>query len=326
MFYNIRHLTRFRYSASVRESVMELRMQPRSEGAQRCLGFELNVTPRARVSLYRDHLGNFVHHFDVPGPHRQLTITAEASVDVAPVAPLPEQLGVEAWQAIDHDIAERDFWEFLAPSHFAHSTPALEDFARELAMPEAAEARAADPLRLLLELNSALYRAIEYVPKSTRVDSPIDDALATRRGVCQDYAHIAIALVRRMGIPCRYVSGYLFHRKNAAARSAEGATHAWVEAYFPETGWRGFDPTNNIVVGDEHVRTAIGRDYADVPPTRGLFKGDAGSELTVAVRVSPSDRPPPPETELAPEDWSSALPPERPENSAAEAEQQQQQQ
>ncbi len=323
MFYNIRHLTRFRYSSAVRESVMELRMQPRSEGPQRCLGFEVNVTPRARVALYRDHLGNFVHHFDVPGPHRQLTITAEASVDVAPINPPPESLPADAWQILERDIAERDFWEFLAPSHFAQSTPALQAFARDLALPAGAEVRAHNPLRLLLDLNSALYRAIEYAPKSTRVDSPIDEALLSRRGVCQDYAHIAIALVRGIGIPCRYVSGYLFHRKNAGTRSAEGATHAWIEAFLPVAGWTGFDPTNNMVAGDEHVRTAIGRDYADVPPTRGVFKGDASSELTVAVRVSPSDRPPPPETELAPEDWSAALPPDRIEDAAAEAQQQQ---
>jgi len=118
------------------------------------------------------------------------------------------------------------------------------------------------------------------------------------------------------------VSGYLFHRKNTT-RSAEGATHAWVEAYLPVLGWIGFDPTNNIAAGDTHVRTAVGRDYADVPPTRGVFKGDASSELTVAVRVSPSDRPPPPEAESAPEDWSQAL---SGDSDSAQAAQEQQQQ
>jgi transglutaminase-like putative cysteine protease len=324
VFYNIRHLTRFRYAAQVRESLMELRMHPRSEGPQRCMGFEVNVTPRARLQSYRDYLGNVVHHFDVPGPHRQLTITAEAMVDVEAIPVLPMRLDCGAWDQLEADIAERDFWEMLAPSKFARWSSAIEEFAAELKLPLDGEARARDPLELLLNLNSAVYRAIEYVPKSTRVDSPLDDALRNRQGVCQDYAHITIALVRRLGIPCRYVSGYLFHRADAKTRSTEGATHAWIEAYLPGVGWVGFDPTNNIQASDTHVRTAVGRDYADVPPTRGVFKGDASSELTVAVRVSPSDKPPPPEVELAPEDWSQALPPEEPADEAQAAQQQQQ--
>ncbi len=326
MFYSIRHLTRFRYAAPVRESLMELRMHPRSEGAQRCLGFEVNVTPRARLQSYRDYLGNVVHHFDVPGPHRQLTITAEAMVDVEATPTLPPRLDGDAWRQLEADIAARDFWEMLAPSQFAQWGSAIEAFADELKLPAHGGTRERDPLELLLDLNSAIYNAIEYVPKSTRVDSPVDDALRSRCGVCQDYAHIAIALVRRSGIPCRYVSGYLFHRADAKTRSTRGATHAWIEAYLPGIGWTGFDPTNNILAGDTHVRTAVGRDYADVPPTRGVFKGDASSELTVAVRVSPSDKPPPPEVELAPEDWSKALPPETADDSQIAAQQQQQQQ
>lgn len=322
MFYNIRHLTRFRYSSAVRESLMELRMHPRSEGPQRCMGFEVNVTPRARLQSYRDYMGNVVHHFDVPGPHRQLTVTAEAMVDVEAIPVLPMRLDFGAWEQLDADIAERDFWEMLAPSKFAQWTPAIEQFAAELNLPANCEARASDPLELLLNLNTAVYRAIEYVPKSTRVDSPVDDALHNRKGVCQDYAHITIALVRRLGIPCRYVSGYLFHRADAKTRSTEGATHAWIEAYLPGVGWAGFDPTNNIVASDTHVRTAVGRDYADVPPTRGVFKGDATSELTVAVRVSPSDKPPPPEVEMAPEDWSKSLPQETAEEAQAAQQQQ----
>jgi transglutaminase-like putative cysteine protease len=322
MFYNIRHLTRFRYSSAVRESLMELRMHPRSEGPQRCMGFEVNVTPRARLQSYRDYLGNVVHHFDVPGQHRQLTITAEAMVDVETIPALPMRLDFGAWEQLDADIAERDFWEMLAPSKFAQWTPAIEEFAAELKLPSNDESRERDPLELLLDLNTAVYRAIEYVPKSTRVDSPVDDALRNRKGVCQDYAHIAIALVRRLGIPCRYVSGYLFHRADKKTRSSEGATHAWIEAYLPGIGWAGFDPTNNILASDAHVRTAVGRDYTDVPPTRGVFKGDATSELTVAVRVSPSDKPPPPEVELAPEDWSQALPQEIAEEAQAAQQQQ----
>ena len=327
MFYSIRHLTTVRYSAPVSESVMELRMHPRSEGAQRCLNFQVTVMPRAGVRSYRDYLGNVVHHFDVPSAHRQLTIVAETMVDVAEQPELPASLGADAWERLDAHIAARDFWEMLAPSQFSQWTAGLENFANELAMPTGAEKRGRDPLELLLGLNTAIYLAIAYVPKSTRVDSPVDDALRSRQGVCQDYSHIMIALVRRLGIPCRYVSGYLFHRKEGRTRSSEGATHAWVEAYLPDLGWIGLDPTNDVIAGETHVRTAVGRDYADVPPTRGVFKGGATSDLTVAVRVAPSDKPPPPETAMESEDWSSVLQNERVENEAeaAIAEQQQQQ-
>jgi transglutaminase-like putative cysteine protease len=119
-----------------------------------------------------------------------------------------------------------------------------------------------------------------------RVDSPIDHALESRQGVCQNFAHIMIGLTRRIGIPCRYVSGYLFHKAGDKTRSAEGATHAWVETLLPGLGSVGLDPTNNVLADDRHVRTAVGRDYADVPPTKGVLKGSADSQLLVAVQVA----------------------------------------
>ena len=146
-------------------------------------------------------------------------------------------------------------------------------------------------MTLLREINGALHDAFDYAPQTTKVDSLIDDALRTRKGVCQDFAHIMIALVRALGIPCRYVSGYLFHRLETQDRSAQDATHAWVEALLPGLGWVGFDPTNNLLACERHIRTAIGRDYADVPPTRGIFKGEAESDLSVAVQVKPFEGP-----------------------------------
>jgi transglutaminase-like putative cysteine protease len=308
MYYSIRHLTKFRYSEYVSESLMEARMQPRSDGPQRCLTFQLMVHPRARVQFYRDYLGNTVHHFDVPGRHKQLSIVADALVDVQPTPTLPQSLGEAAWDELDQMIAAGDYIEMLMPSHFGQSSERLEQFAREIGVDSRQTARRRDPLHLVLDLNAALCSKIAYVPKSTRVDSPIDDALESRQGVCQDFAHIMIGLARRIGIPCRYVSGYLFHRAGDKTRSAEGATHAWVETLLPGLGWVGLDPTNDVLASERHVRTAVGRDYADVPPTRGTFKGSADSQLLVAVRVAPSDAPPPLESELgAGDDWASAL-------------------
>ncbi|HJQ31117.1 MAG TPA: transglutaminase family protein [Pyrinomonadaceae bacterium] len=286
MHLSISHVTKFRYSAPITESVMELRMQPLSEGPQRCLKFDVSLRPSARVSSYRDHLGNSVQHFDIPGRHTQLVITAKSLVESLPREETPEALGAEAWDELDALVAEGDYWDMLMPSHFARPTEALDVFARELDV-----RRREDPLTVLRELNTAIYNAFDYVPQSTSADSPIDVALGARKGVCQDYSHILIALARSLRVPCRYVSGYLFHRVEYNDRSAQDATHAWVEALLPGLGWVGFDPTNNLLAGERHIRAAVGRDYADVPPTRGVFKGAAESELSVAVQVKPAGEP-----------------------------------
>jgi transglutaminase-like putative cysteine protease len=320
MFYSIRHVTKFRYSNAVRESVMEVRMQPRTEGSQRTLAFALSVSPKARVFSYRDYLGNMVHHFDVPGNHSKLLIVAESLVDSQSAVLAPEQLTREAWDDLDQLVGEGDHQEMLAASQFAGPTPLLKELSDSLDV-----RRRDDPLTLLRQINSGVYEWFDYEPKSTQVDSPIDHALAVRKGVCQDFAHVMISLVRQAGIPCRYVSGYLFHSSVDNDRSVDGATHAWVEALLPNLGWVGFDPTNNLAVGGRHIRTAIGRDYADVPPTKGVYKGGAESELSVAVRVALSDSMPPPEEELvASNDWSTFL--EKEEEPAAHQQQQQQQQ
>ena len=286
MLCSIDHVTKFRYSAPITESVMEVRMRPRSDDRQRCLSFDLGLRPQARTSNYQDHLGNVVHHFDIPGQHTQLVITARALVETLPSEDPPASLNPSAWGALDRLVADGDYWDMLMPSHYARPTELLHALARELR----AERRD-DPLTVLREINTAIYDAFAYEPQSTRVDSPIDDALGTRKGVCQDYTHIFIALARGMRVPCRYVSGYLFHRVEYNDRSAQDATHAWVEALLPELGWVGFDPTNNLVAGERHVRVAVGRDYRDVPPTRGVFKGAADSEISVAVQVKPAEEP-----------------------------------
>lgn len=318
MFYTIRHVTRFRYSVPVSESVMEVRMQPRGDAGQRCRTFQLTTSPRASVSSHRDYLGNTVHHFDVPGRHSALTVTAEALVEVQPPAPLPESLAPADWDALDALVREQDHWDMLMPSHFARPSRALADLSGELGL-----RRREDPLSTLWELNLQLYRSFDYAPDTTHVHSPIEDALQARRGVCQDFAHIMIALVRDLGIPCRYVSGYLFHRREDHDRSEEDASHAWVEALLPGLGWVGFDPTNNLLAGERHIRAAVGRDYADVPPTRGVYKGNASSDLDVAVRVTPSDAPAEEEVELPPLGWQ---PPEPDGSEQFDFQQQQQQQ
>lgn len=312
MYYTIRHVTRFRYSTPITQSVMEVRLQPRTEGSQRCLDFKLNVTPQTRTLSYQDYLGNVIHHFDIPGQHRLLSIIAESQVEIRTPPELPPGLPAGVWDELD-----KTHYDWLLPSHFTHPTPLLHDVAGELSALE----RRDDPLTMLHELTSQIYKVFDYEPDSTRVDSPINDALQQRKGVCQDFTHIMLAIVRPLGIPARYVSGYILPRNGV--RSTPGASHAWMEALLPGLGWIGFDPTNNLITTDRHIRVAIGRDYADVPPTRGVYKGKAETELNVAVRVatldeSPVDIPP------IPTQWVKELDAEQTLDEAIAAQQQQQ--
>ena len=316
--YVIRHTSRFAYSAPISESMMELRMQPRGDERQRCLRFELTTQPRARVFAYQDSRGNVVHHFDIPGRHSRLWITADAIVDVSPTPLIPDSLPDATWDSLDALAASGEHWLSLQPSYFARETPLLLELAAELECQ-----RNADPLTLMRRLTSQLFHTFTYAQSETQVDSPIDDALRARGGVCQDLAHIMIALARRIGIPCRYVSGYLSTSSECQDRSTEGATHAWAEAYLPELGWVGFDPTNDLLALDRHIRAAVGRDYSDVPPTRGVFRGEAGSELSVLVTVSLADSPMRPDSVMPMTTW---VAPPTPEQDAADDAQQQQEQ
>lgn len=312
MYFAVKHETVFRYSQPISESVTEVYMQPRSEGIQRCLRFKLTTFPRARVFEHTDLNGNAVHFFDIPTQHDRLTIGAESVVELVAPPPLPSALESGAWEILDRAMSQGEYWDFLTPSPRTHSEMSLKDFAGELDI-----RRRSDPLTMLRDIMTTIYETIDYTPNSTEVDSPIDLVLEQRKGVCQDYAHVMIALVRELGIPCRYVSGYLYY--HADDRSTPDATHAWAEAYLPQIGWIGLDPTNNIIAGERHIRVAVGRDYDDVPPTRGVFKGIAESELGVEVRVTPTESPFTVETLVPVSGW-------QPENDEQRPQQQQQQQ
>lgn len=317
MYYAVTHLTIYNYSTPINDSVMEVRMQPRSEGNQRCVRFTLDVSPSTKVFNHKDYLGNTIHTFDIPVTHTKLAIKSEAVVEVRDADEIPESLPESAWDELDQIAHNREFYDMLQPGKYAHPTALLHDFADEIKL-----GRNSDPLTLLRRLNSAIYDHFDYVQHVTRVDSSIDVALTSRRGVCQDFTHIMLTLVRSVGIPARYVSGYLYHREDATDRSDEDASHAWLEAWLPELGWVGFDPTNNIVVNDRHIRVSIANDYASASPSRGVFRGDAETALEVRVKVSKLDELPVEEVELSPE---IVMPHYEIEQSAREQQQQQQQ-
>jgi transglutaminase-like putative cysteine protease len=283
MLLEIRHVTRYHYESSVRESVMELRMQPQKSIRQRLISFEMELEPRAQLFSYIDPFGNAVHHFDVPQPHDELTIVARACVETQAPPEVPLSVDLGEWDRLKSAFTQSECYEFLQPHGYAVKTPALADFmaAKGLDTP-----RLRDPLTCLRELSQTIYDSFGYQPGVTHADSPIDLALASGGGVCQDFAHIMIAICRDWGLPARYVSGYLFTDRQNGDRSDPDATHAWVEVFLPSQRWIGFDPTNNTLAGERHVAVAVGRDYTDVPPSRGVYKGDTESHLAVDVSVT----------------------------------------
>jgi transglutaminase-like putative cysteine protease len=278
----IRHVTQYRYAFPVRESVMEVWMQPQKSARQRLVSFDLDLDPAAQVFSYPDSFGNAVYHFDVPQPHDSLTITARSAVETQPPPPMPEHLDIGEWDRLRSEFLQGECFDDLRPHGFARESAALHRFMTEHAIDGL---RARDPLTALRALNQTIYDSFGYEAGVTRADSPIDDVLKAKKGVCQDFAHVMIAICRSWGVPARYVSGYLFTDRKHGDRSDPDATHAWVEVFLPSLRWIGFDPTNNTPATERHVACAVGRDYSDVPPSRGVYKGEAESQLAVGVSV-----------------------------------------
>src|SRR5690606_26156695 len=261
---------------------MEVWMQPQKGARQRLISFDLDVDPAAQLFSYADTFGNAIYHFDVPQPHDRLTIVARSAVETQAPAPLPEMLDMGEWDRLRSDFVRGENFDFLHRHGFAVTTDALKAFIADHGIETL---RARDPLTAMRELSRIIYESLAYEPGVTTANSPIDVALVAGRGVCQDFAHIMIAICRAWGLPARYVSGYLFTDREGGDRSDPDATHAWAEVFLPSLRWVGFDPTNNVLAGERHVAAAVGRDYDDVPPSRGVYKGDAESDLAVAVRV-----------------------------------------
>ncbi len=278
MRYEIEHVSRYRYTAPVRRCVMSLCLRPRDDRGQRLLHFEIKTAPPASLSYETDAFGNTKHVLNVHREHEVLEVTTHCTVETAPAAALPGSLGADAWEAVRSWGQSLTHWDFMHASAVARPSAALTAFMERLAI-----APAGDPLVSLLRLSDTLSDSFEYVPGVTSAVSPIEHILETGRGVCQDYAHVMIAIVRSWGLPARYVSGYMY----VTDQAPETATHAWVECRLPDLGWVGFDPTNRRLADARYVRIAVGRDYQDVAPTRGVLLGGGESELEVDVRMQP---------------------------------------
>jgi transglutaminase-like putative cysteine protease len=280
MIFRIRHQTRFLYDEPAYESHNELRLTPRDSAGQRCLDFRLHVDPPAAVLAYEDGFRNRVHSISVHPPHQELAIRAESIVERLP--PRADRARhVTFGEFLEEDEARsREHYEFLHPSVHVPFSDRLRKFFW-LSRPSPTERVAEYTARIV----SLVRDQFEYEMGRTDVHSTVDDVLTAGGGVCQDFAHLTIGLLRLAGVPARYVSGYLAPQIAPGATEPppirEQASHAWIEALLPETGWTGFDPTHCGRTHDHHVRVAVGRDYADVPPLRGVYRSPGSRQRMV---------------------------------------------
>ena len=280
--YEIRHVSRYKYAFPARECVMLLCLKPISNGGQRLVHFNIETQPPGSLSVEADPFGNTRHVLSVHPEHESLEIVAQSTVSPAPFKPLPAGLGTEAWNEIDASRDALPHWDYVHASEMANPSPALTDFTSKNGI-----GRGDDPLHDLILLSDTLHSVFQYTPGSTTAASPIEEILRSGHGVCQDYAHVMIAVARSWGVPARYVSGYLYVSASPDGRAWSNATHAWVECLLPELGWVGFDPTNRSFADERHVRIATGRDYLDISPTRGVRQGGGETRLEVDVRMRP---------------------------------------
>jgi transglutaminase-like putative cysteine protease len=286
--YRLVHVTHFNYDAPVSNSYNEVRLRPLQDDTQSCLTFSLTTEPRAATAMHVDYFGNWVHRFNVLHEHRALRIEADSVVLVQEQPPLPENSPrLSEMSDLEDEVA--DLYDFLAPTDYVPHDPDLTQLSTE------AEANSdGTSAGFVAAAMGLVHQSFRYEKGATHVHSAIHDTLRSGAGVCQDFAHILLGILRMNGLPARYVSGYLVPRRTAEpGASVEEviggqASHAWTEVFIPGAGWFGLDPTLGGFVGLQHVRAAYGRDYGDVAPIRGVYKGHAGQQMSVDVRVRPA--------------------------------------
>jgi transglutaminase-like putative cysteine protease len=274
----IKHITGFHYGGDVTASYNEARMLPVSADGQLVLYSNLEILPMSSHHSYVDYWGSRVSSFEILTPHRELALTATSLVEVRPRDHSEHES--LTWEAMT-EAAEKatEYVEQTKQTRRTEPPEEVAQLARDLV------AQHSDPCSAALAIVMAIGDAVEYVQGATTVQTTAKEAWTQRKGVCQDMAHLAIGALRAVGIPARYVSGYLHPKPNAGiGETVTGESHAWVEWFCGE--WRGFDPTNNIDIGDRHVLVGRGRDYNDVPPLRGVYAGPYGSELFVSVEIT----------------------------------------
>ena len=296
--YHIVHETRYEYESRVAVAQQVLHLTPRDLAWQKLVRHTIEIDPQpSETTEHQDYFGNPVRHAVLDSPHDALTVRAESEVTVSPRGGGVIASGSTAWETVRDRLrvaaqaGELEASEFLFESPHIQFSSALAKFAAPFFAPKRPF------LAGVLELNHCIHEQFVFDDSATSVSTPLSEVLVLRRGVCQDFAHLMTGCLRVLGLPARYVSGYILttpppgHVKMVGA----DASHAWVSVFSPGLGWVDFDPTNDLVVDDEHVTLAWGRDFSDVAPMRGVILGGGDQELTVHVTVTqtraPSARP-----------------------------------
>jgi transglutaminase-like putative cysteine protease len=269
------HVTGYAYRTPVTASYNEARLTPRSDSRQNVIINRVETTPATRSYRYVDYWGTAVTAFDLHAPHTELQVTSSSVVETD--KPEPPVASVD-WADLDSPAVLDRFHEVLVPTAYTPFSKRIERTARSLA-------KAHDPHEAVLATAQWVHNELRYVPGTTGVHSSGLDALAESNGVCQDFAHLTLMLLRSMGIPARYVSGYLHPNPDAATGEAvEGESHAWIQAW--TGGWWNYDPTNDAEINEQYISVGFGRSYADVTPLKGIYLGRDSSDLDVVVEMT----------------------------------------
>lgn len=278
--FNIHHVTRYQYDRPVKESVNEIKVYPFACREQEVLFHELNITDNPEVLLVTDYWGNKSGQFNRLMAQQELTIESKLIVRTLGFPPLPS---LYAGTLADLSMEKKQNLLLIELSQLQET-----DLREQLSAMAAKFSNTNMPVQAIVEnCNRFVFEEFKYIKGITTVETTVAEILHHRAGVCQDFAHLMLELLRNLGIPCRYVSGYICPNKNGMR--GEGATHAWVEAWLPGIGWRGIDPTNNAWVENHHVKLAVGRHFCDCSPVKGTFKGPARQSLSVFVSVGYED-------------------------------------
>jgi transglutaminase-like putative cysteine protease len=274
---DVTHRTIFHYSGPVRDSENTLHLEPRDFRTQRTLRTLIRVLPATRLYRFTDLFQNITHRFELPKSHDRLVVESRVRVENFPQELSLEARNVKYPEALKHWASEES-WQFLQESRHVSNHP---DIWRAAILRIEGNPCIHEQA---LSIMSWIHREFTYAPGATDVDTHLEQAFALRRGVCQDYAHVMIGMCRSIGIPARYVSGYLYNGPKDHLIGNQ-ASHAWVEIHLPHAGWVGYDPTNKTIVDERFVKIAVGRDYQDVSPIQGSYIGGAHCRLEVSVKV-----------------------------------------
>lgn len=278
--FTIHHITKYEYDRPVKESSNEIKIYPYLCNDQEILQHEILITSNPDVHVFTDYWGNKIGLFNVLAPHKEMVIDSRLVIRTTQSNQLKINFHSN-WQSLENTVKNNLLYLELSDADTIKSQSAINTLIESL---DVTNKSIASTVEACSEL---IYKQFKYIKGITTIETTVDEILEVRAGVCQDFAHLMLQMLRTLKIPSRYVSGYICPNKNGMR--GEGATHAWIEAYIPEFGWAGIDPTNNVWATNHHVKLAVGKNFADCSPVKGTFKGPAKQLLSVYVSVGYED-------------------------------------